>query len=111
MTSQNQTRRLYVKITDGPSRETLFDGLRLRHEGRRVTFTLGPDLSVKLVDLSGLGQIQFAINAIGIEDGSGKSWRLSLQTTKKLKVLGSNKLVACYNTRTREGRLFPDCDF
>ena len=106
----SQTGRLYILITEGPSREALFDGIRLRHEGRNVTFTLGPDLSVKSVSHPDLGQVLFRINAIGIEDGSGKSWRLSLQTIGRLQIMGSQKFVAYYSTRTREGRLFPDCD-
>lgn len=51
------------KLNEGPSREELFDALRLRHEGRLVSFR----------STSGL-RYEVSINEIGVESGGGNNW-------------------------------------
>jgi hypothetical protein len=70
MTAQPNSQSLQRILVNGPSREELFDALRLRHEGRKVTFT----------DAHGL-EYKASISAIEIEDGSGESWNLKGQAS------------------------------
>ncbi len=91
-------------ITGGPSREELFDSLRLYNEHRYVVFELEPshpsfhNWRVRLK-----GQIV----EIGAEDGSGHSWCLSVyfkddpEQNIKLSSIGMNKLY--YNNHSRKG--------
>lgn len=82
-------------IAMGPSREELFDALRLRHENRPVYFDL-PYLG---------GRFKVEVDEIGIEDGSGNSWLLKLHDPKGL--LGANRLEAYFNTNSRSGWIRP----
>lgn len=69
------------QIIDGPSREELFDALRLRNEHRKVTFTVlqrgsnggNPRTSGRYIRLLAV------INEITAEDGSGHSWCLKVR--------------------------------
>lgn len=82
-------------IVAGPSREELFDALRLRHEKRQVTFTTArPDQIFKAT-----------VDRIGVEDGSGDNWLISLQVRDTH--LGSVYLHGFYNTVRRDGWLRP----
>lgn len=86
---------IVYEIVAGPSREDLFDALRLRHEKREVTFTV--KMGSEEVPLRGM------INSISIEDGSGNCWLFILYC-------GSRPLTSQYfsgflNTRKREGTL------
>ena len=59
-----------IAITNGPSREELFDGLRLFAEKREVGFNFvsnGRDIT-----------LPFIIQSIEVEDGSGHSWNLKM---------------------------------
>lgn len=90
------------KITAGPSREQLFDALRLRHEGRTVEFTIeiepdGPEIAGSY--------FQFAaqVNNLGVEDGSGNRWLFELQN--KDLFLKCQKLAGYIDTTRRTGWL------
>ena len=61
------------RIIAGPSREELFDALRLRHEGRTVTFTLKGPYSD-----SPRREVSVFIDAIGVEDGSGNRFLVEI---------------------------------
>jgi hypothetical protein len=98
------------KITKGPSREELFDALRLRHEGRALQMTVGQDVIVRTADgprrslTTTLPLIlKVRVDSIGVEDGSGSRWMLSL-FDKDIK-LGSEHLVAYYDTTLRAGSI------
>jgi hypothetical protein len=58
-----------IEITNGPSREELFDGLRLFAEKRLIAFSIKKDETEKYVAV--------IINSIEAEDGSGHSWNLT----------------------------------
>ena len=98
----------HFKIIAGPSREDLFDALRLRHEGRTVTLTVdnwvetvgGPRgcLTIKL-PLT----FRATVESIGVEDGSGDSWLLTLVNSDRK--LGSGYVWGYFNTVRREGWL------
>jgi hypothetical protein len=60
-------------ITDGPSREELFDALRLFNEHRKVLFTL------KRQDARESYTLPAIVMRIEPEDGSGHSWCLRIQ--------------------------------
>ena len=105
-------------ITAGPSREDLFDALRLRHEGRTTTFTV---TCLKLVPSTYEGRavtreferpcvISVHVDAIGVEDGSGDSWLITVYD--KSRSLGSAHLTGYYHTTKRSGniRLVSDRD-
>lgn len=59
-----------IQITNGPSREELFDGLRLFAEKRLVPFCMKMQEEEKYVAV--------AISSIEAEDGSGHSWNLKV---------------------------------
>lgn len=59
-----------IAITSGPSREELFDGLRLFAEKRQVGFTI-EDNGRKII-------LPFTMRKIEAEDGSGHSWNLEM---------------------------------
>ena len=81
----------HFEITMGPSQEELFDALRLRHENRKVRFTVRND--------QGVARATITIDSIGIEDGSGNNWLFSGRGV-------SGRLLKGYiNTRTRKGWL------
>lgn len=98
-----------IQITSGPSREELFDGLRLFAEKREVGFNIE--------DNGRLLTLPVIMQGIQPEDGSGQSWnvvinievkhllRLGLPVEVKT-VFAGKKVVqvkAYYSTRTRRG--------
>jgi hypothetical protein len=95
------------QILEGPSREELFFALWLRHEGRRVSFTvirsLPPGLEVDETATSEL--VKVLVNGVHIEDGRGNSWIIRVYPSTDL--LGGRLLKGCYNTRSRKGWLRP----
>ena len=99
------------QIVAGPSREELFDALRLRHEGRKVTFTVAPTHITernlgdgrKLITTSLPFQVQ--VTSIRIGDGSGECWLFELYDVSV--ALGSCCLEGFINMRTRKGHLKP----
>lgn len=80
-----------VKIANGPSREDMFDSLRL---GTIVTFYLEDG---RIID----GKV----TCLEMEDGSRYSWIFKLYDPKQ--VLGENKILGYQNTRTRSGHVQP----
>lgn len=64
-----------INITNGPSREELFDGLRLSSEKRLVPFVIYNNGEERFVAVF--------INSIEAEDGSGQSWNLNISIDKK----------------------------
>lgn len=94
------------EIVKGPSREELFDALRLRHEGRKVQITLKNDQG----DEFGF-RAKFYVNGIGIESGNGYEWKISLYHLNKL-VIDVDEPAdyqGHYNSKTRKGWLEPTC--
>ena len=97
-----------IKITSGPSREELFDGLRLFAEKREVGFT---------IENNGRQMKPTAwIHGIEAEDGSGQSWNLKFSIDESfvskmpysinLSKPSQSKSVtvnAYYSTKTRTG--------
>jgi hypothetical protein len=65
-----------IQIANGPSREELFDGLRLFTEKREVTF---------LIDNNGGKQssLPFIMQSIQAEDGSGNCWNIQMNLYSK----------------------------
>ena len=82
-------------IIGGPSREELFDALRLHHEEREVTFTVTPNCNV------GNLVLRVRVEELGVEDGSGNNWLFKVYDRQS--ILGSMSLHGYINTRTREG--------
>jgi hypothetical protein len=64
----------YWTVSDGPSREDLFDALRLFNEHRRVEFTLGSPMPGRHTPYTLLAQV----NSVQAEDGSGHSWNVTV---------------------------------
>lgn len=65
-----------INITNGPSREELFDGLRLLSEKRLIPFSL---------EMNGVERFLAVIMvSIQAEDGSGQSWNLTFYANKSL---------------------------
>jgi len=96
MTNQ-ETRKIIVA---GPSREQLFDALRLRHEGRKISFTVEPMILQTNPQFKVKGEVFDAfIESIQVEDGSGNSWNLVLN------MLGKRHRVY-FNTLSRTGTLY-----
>ncbi len=99
-----------IVITSGPSREELFDGLRLFSEKRYVEF--------KLKHREETITISSIIQGIEPEDGSGQSWIIKFNVEKKyfnyivwpakLKLLLNKDFLtiqAYYSTKNRRGSL------
>lgn len=107
MTDTPESRR----IVAGPSREELFDALRLRHEGRRVAFTVAPTHITGRTLAGGRkfvpGNLVFyvQVNELGIEDGSGDRWLFRLYDRDAN--LGCRELHGYMCTTRREGWLKP----
>ncbi len=57
-----------IEITNGPSREELFDGLRLLSEKRLIPFCIKMEGTERFLAVF--------MNSIQAEDGSGQSWNL-----------------------------------
>jgi len=86
-------------IIEGPSREELFDALRLRDECRQVTFTV--------VNRDGReNKLSTWVNGISAESGSGHCWELRLCDPKSS--LGGGYFRAFLDTKTRQGWLRPE---
>jgi len=64
-----------IGITNGPSREELFDGLRLSNEERLVPFQVIKNGKEKYFAV--------IIHSIETEDGSGQSWNLTFSVNSK----------------------------
>jgi hypothetical protein len=87
-----------ILITNGPSREQLFDALRLYPEGRTVILTVSnPDPN------RGSAVFHVQVQSIGINDGSGERWFLKLYDPDKR--FGSRYLHAHYHTNHRKGNM------
>ena len=70
-------------IVAGPSREELFDALRLRHENRTVRITVESRTRTagdpqKSLDMNYKRTLVVSVDSVGIEDGSGNRWLLTL---------------------------------
>lgn len=92
------------RIVAGPSREELFDALRLRHEGKKVEITvIHPPHPAEVM------QSQMTITAmvdmIKAEDGTGDKWLLELSDMKG--TLEDFHFKTFFNTKTRTGTLTP----
>jgi hypothetical protein len=86
-----------LAIENGPSREAIFDSLRLNNEGRAVSLEL----------VGGL-RLDFRITAIEAEDGSGDSWNLRGYVSGSSEVTPRDWSRSCrvyYSTRRRAGFL------
>ncbi len=92
------------QITAGPSREELFDALRLRHESRTVTMTV--ENTVRWAGdphkrtICRIYNFQVTVDSIGVEDGSGNNWLLTLSNK-------DGRFEGYFNTTRREGWLRP----
>lgn len=100
-----------MKIVSGPSREELFDGLRLFSEKRLVKFVVENNGETVVLPTR--------MHSIQAEDGSGQSWNicffvevkalLRLSLPVQLKTILANKveiiLKGHYSTKIREGIL------
>ncbi len=101
-----------IQIANGPSREELFDGLRLFSEKRQVNFHF-EDHGRPLITLP------TTIIGIEAEDGSGQSWNIKLMVNLKdlpqfkfpvdFRLLFNKKPIVCfkvyYSTKNRKGIL------
>jgi len=85
------------EIEHGPSREKLFDALRLHHEGRTEPFTLPSNamryLPGKVKDIK-----RCKVLGVEAEDGSGNSWLL------KGTYSNGQRFTAYYRTDNRTGK-------
>lgn len=70
---KHRTMKKTIEIINGPSREELFDGLRLSAEKRLIPFSI----TDKFWRNYGGITIKTMIQSIQIEDGSGQSWNIS----------------------------------
>lgn len=64
-----------IEITNGPSKEELFDGLRLFNEKRLLPFQVTKDGKEKYFAV--------IVQSIEAEDGSGQSWNLTFEVNSK----------------------------
>ncbi len=64
-----------IEITNGPSREEMFDGLRLVSEKRLIPFQVIKNEKEKYFAV--------IIHSIEAEDGSGQSWNLTFSVNSK----------------------------
>jgi len=103
MTTSKENR---FEITAGPAREDLFDGLRLRHENRRLVFIINVPMGQESVDISrGWYTLNIQVDGIAVEDGSGSKWIVDLRDPTS--TFGSTKLHGYFNTSTRKGWVEP----
>lgn len=98
-----------IQIVSGPSREELFDGLRLFAEKRLVVFRTLNNGSFQLSRVK--------IQGIALEDGSGDSWNVTisidetfLREMPSIDLRKQNKrsyvsVVAYYSTKSRTGTI------
>ena len=95
-----------INIINGPSREELFDGLRLHSENRLVPFKIKTRGGTEVI-------LQAIINRIEAEDASGQSWNLRLHFNEDVFTKGAvpelcnmlNGLKAYFSTKKRTGAL------
>ena len=92
-----------MELIGGPSREELFDALRLRHEGRKTYFTIAPrnDIPENIRFRVGSLKISVGVNMLRPEDGSGNNWLFELSDGHRQ--FGSHNLRGYINTTTRHG--------
>ncbi len=94
------------KITAGPSREDLFDALRLQHAKGKVSFTLTPEAQQSGSRIKVLTEtLEVFVSGIGTADWSGNNWLLDLYDPSGY--LGSQRLEASFNTNSRMGWVRP----
>lgn len=89
------------QIVSGPSREELFDCLRLRHEGRTIRIRV-----VNMYDQNKprrFIEVDMVIDGISIEGDSGNSWFIEFYDSKKL--LGGEHFIGFLSTKTRAGHI------
>jgi len=88
-------------ITGGPSREELFDALRLFGERRRVEFTFHREESPKKI------RLRTQINLIEVEDGMGEKWILEVYFVPDdgLYMHPRGPYELYYDTITRKGKI------
>jgi hypothetical protein len=106
MTTQLNITEDYI-ITDGPSREELFDALRLFNEQRRVLFTLKKIYQHERRTYT----LPAVVLGVKPEDGSGHNWCLELQFSNNAEngiVLGEQqheKFGIYYHDQRRKGTI------
>ncbi len=87
-------------VHSGPSREEIFDALRLHREGRTVTFYF-----------KGLEDYrnEFFVESLTVADQIGDSWKVVLRLMPNPRWLqrSDRRLTGVYNTRKREGEFVP----
>ena len=102
------------QIVDGPSREALFDALRLGHEGRKVTFTVAPTHLTgrnlaggrKFIPGNMAFQVRvWQIGTCGVHDDGNEFWMFKLFDQHA--TLGSQYIEGQFNVVTRNGFLKP----
>lgn len=100
------------ELVAGPSREELFDALRLRHEGRKVTFTVAPQnitgriLADERKFVPGNLAFHVQVNQLTTwNDETGNQWQFKLYDEHA--VLGTMHLEGCINVTTRKGYVRP----
>jgi hypothetical protein len=103
----NQGNQEKIAIISGPSREELFDALRLRHEDRQVCFTIeSPNSKICTKEI-----FNVKVDGIAIEDGSGNNWLLSLSNPRdchkapKITTAMPPKFEVYFNTTRRKGMI------
>ena len=64
-----------IEISNGPSREELFDGLRLSSEKRLVPFCIKENDTERYIAV--------ILSSIEAEDGSGQSWNLTFSLNER----------------------------
>lgn len=84
-----------ISIFGGPSREELFDALRLMAENRKVVFVIKDDTGKRVDMLSGISMLR-------PEDGSGNHWLFEMHTTINNSIQRGSGYI---DTRTRTGYL------
>lgn len=97
-------------IVAGPSREELFDALKYRHLGFKITVTVTPTLEVRQLPAHTRVQMkdftfEAQVDGLGIEDGSGNSWLFKLYDPAR--TLGVERWSGYINTTRRTGTLTP----
>lgn len=105
--AQRENSRRWVQ--SGPSREQLFDSLRLSDEDRKVIFLLRPNVS-DLENWCGLNTnmpIEMSVHVLSIKSlsKSGCDWSIALYDSQNL--FGMAYLVGTYNSTSRRGWFTP----
>lgn len=97
MNVMSNTDNEVIEITDGPSREDLFDALRLGPEKATI------DITIKIKRIK--RTVNFWVNGLEREDGSQQSWIIKVHDPLGALVRGRHNFEGYLNTRTREGHL------